>query len=226
MNSHKPIKKIREALGKTQVEMASLLGMHQGSYSNLEKKGKISGSIKQILINVLNVNPLYLEDPDKTPDIFTAQTGTITDRIGLLCDYFGMTLQELFGKASLDIHQKVYLAEAIKTGKPGKVDNAIIDKVLSAFPVVNPRWVYDNEKPMLRSGVLIEDNMDAGQNVSLLQVKIAELKEQVNSLVNNSKIAEQTIGALQNQIVLHKEQIASLKEVIEEKEKRLKLLKG
>lgn len=56
------LKQVREALELNQGEFAETLGLKQGSYSDIERgKNGVSGSVKQLLFSVHNVNSTWFE---------------------------------------------------------------------------------------------------------------------------------------------------------------------
>lgn len=57
------LKVMRKKMGHTQKEFADILGIKQGSYSDIERgKVGISGNLLKVLINKYRINPLWLYD--------------------------------------------------------------------------------------------------------------------------------------------------------------------
>lgn len=71
------LKEIRKRLSFSQVEFSKMLGIKQGSYSDIERgRANISGSIKLILSKEFNVNLDWLDTGEG--DMFTTENTTIT----------------------------------------------------------------------------------------------------------------------------------------------------
>lgn len=62
-NENVRLKVMRKKMGHSQKEFADILGIKQGSYSDIERgKVGISGNLLKVLINKYRINPLWLYD--------------------------------------------------------------------------------------------------------------------------------------------------------------------